>query len=152
MWDTKDLSCVQNPIFEDSFSEMGALFADTEPKIFASDKDAKQIRYTKSNLERASVQGSISVKQMDLFEQGSPPPFGHGHGLILTNPPYNKRLETSEAFFEKLGKWSRQQKGYRFGCLVDFPQFERHFGARARIKKPLYNGALGSYFYLFDSP
>ena len=152
MWEARELACIHNPIFEESFTDAGALFTGTEPKIFASDKDPQQIRNTKSNAKRASVQSSIVVEKMDLFDQTAPPQFGHGHGLILTNPPYNKRLETSEAFFEKLGAWSRKQKGYRFACLVDFPEFERHFGARARIKKPLYNGSLGSYFYLFDSP
>jgi 23S rRNA G2445 N2-methylase RlmL len=72
--------------------------------------------------------------------------------VILCNPPYGERLAPADLheIYRDLGRFWRRFPGWRAAFLVANPQFETAFGRRARVKKPLNNGPLRGYFYLFD--
>ena len=73
-------------------------------------------------------------------------------GLILSNPPYGKRLD--DAFLLQLYRDLREFCGgfpnWRAGFFVDNPAFESCFRMRPISKKPLSNGPLRGYFYLYQ--
>jgi 23S rRNA G2445 N2-methylase RlmL len=77
---------------------------------------------------------------------------GTARGLILCNPPYGHRLREPEleTLYRDLGRWCRRFQGWRAAFLVANPEFERAFGVRARVTKPLSNGALRARFYMYD--
>ena len=70
----------------------------------------------------------------------------------MSNPPYGERLggEDLEKLYRDLGHWCVQFAGWRAAFLVANPAFEGAFGGRPRIRKPLRNGPLRGYFYLYD--
>ena len=74
-------------------------------------------------------------------------------GVILSNPPYGSRLEkTSDvvSLYRDLGAWCQQFPGWRAGFLVANRDFDRAFGGRPRIVKPLPNANQPARFYLYD--
>jgi 23S rRNA G2445 N2-methylase RlmL len=78
-----------------------------------------------------------------------------GTGLLLANPPYGERLDERDLFalYEAMAETCRRFAGWRAGFLVGNPLLEQAFmqaGLRARIKKPLANGNLRAYFYLYE--
>ncbi|HWN68918.1 MAG TPA: hypothetical protein VNM90_14870 [Haliangium sp.] len=86
-------------------------------------------------------------------------------GLILCNPPYGHRLGDGRDrrddrgarrddrvldLYRDLGAWCDQFHGWRAAFLVANRDFEHAFGRRARVRKPLDNGALPAYFHLYE--
>ncbi|MEY4580420.1 MAG: hypothetical protein RL701_5123 [Pseudomonadota bacterium] len=143
------------PAFRDS-SPRGdvPLFADTQPRVFASDNNENACNAARTAVELAQVSPYVSVTVSD-FRDLSPRELPHsesGAGLILSNPPYGERLGDRDllALYEDLGQFCSRFPGYRAAFLVANREFEQAFGRRPRIKKPLSNGPLRGYFYLYD--
>lgn len=150
------------------FRELGPrgdepLFADTEPCIVATDVEPALREVTLRAAEAAGVAGALQVVTGDFRDlvpsraralvasrQGE-----RTHGLILGNPPYGERIGDDaelEALYEDLGAWCARYSGFRAAFLVANRSFERAFGLQPSIKKPLYNGTLPAYFYLYEIP
>jgi 23S rRNA G2445 N2-methylase RlmL len=132
----------------------GPLFADAAPRVFASDVSTAACAATKNAAVLAKVDSYIEVACRD-FRDLSPrdlPRNESGSGLILSNPPYGERLAPRDllALYSELGRFCARFSGYRAGFLVANREFERAFGLRPRIKKPLSNGPLRGYFYLYE--
>ena len=63
------------------------------------------------------------------------------------------RVRDLYALYEAMARTCLRFPGWRAGFLVGNPLLEQAFsakGLRARIKKPLANGPLRSYFYLYE--
>src|SRR5690606_4258063 len=73
-------------------------------------------------------------------------------GVILVNPPYGGRLDRDDPvpLYRELGAWCRRFSGWRAGVLVAHRGFERAFGGRPRIAKPLSNASQPTTCYLYD--
>jgi 23S rRNA G2445 N2-methylase RlmL len=74
---------------------------------------------------------------------------------LLTNPPYGERLGDAhlDELYAGLAQTCLRFTGWRAGFLVGNPLLESAFaraGLRPRIKKPLANGNLRAYFFLFE--
>jgi 23S rRNA G2445 N2-methylase RlmL len=131
-----------------------ALFADAAPRIIASDSLSEMANVTREAARVAGVDDCLQVLTSD-FRDLSPEtlrPNDRATGLILSNPPYGERLdpEDLEGLYADLAEFCAGFPGYRAAFLVANPSFERAFGGRPRIKKPLSNGPLRGYFYLYD--
>jgi len=135
-----------------------ALFADAAPHIVASDSLPELADVTHQAARVAGVDAAIQVLTSD-FRDLVPDTLRRpdcATGLILSNPPYGERLDVEdlESLYADLGRFCANFPGYRAAFLVANPLFERAFSARARvrprIKKPLSNGPLRGYFYLYD--
>jgi putative N6-adenine-specific DNA methylase len=77
------------------------------------------------------------------------------HGLIIGNPPYGERIGDEarlEDLYADLGDYCWRFSGFRAAFLVAHRGFEQAFGHEPRIKKPLNNGPLPAYFYLYEVP
>jgi 23S rRNA G2445 N2-methylase RlmL len=149
------------------------LFADTRPLVIGNDMDRRALQAARDNVRAARLAGDSrgdsagdSVGDSVIWRQGdfrdlSPdrvrslaraskiqPP----GGLILSNPPYGHRLADPQllALYRDLGDWCGQFRGWRAGFLVANPDWTGAFGRRARIQKPLKNGPIKGYFYLYD--
>ncbi|PLX42961.1 MAG: hypothetical protein C0608_00675 [Deltaproteobacteria bacterium] len=136
------------------------LFADAEPAIIASDIDKRMQRVTQKNMAAAGAQGLIEswcadFRSLDaemVKERALALGLTRERGLIITNPPYGERLDPEDltGLYGELGEWARTFKGWRAAFIVANPDFERAFGGKARIKKPLSNGPLKGYFLQYD--
>lgn len=133
------------------------LFADTQAQVIANELDTPTVALTRETVDRAGA--PVTVAHGDfrnlhrsriarLLDRRELEP-----GVILCNPPYGERLDHDAELAElyrDLGRWCRDLRGWRAGFLVANPEFEESFGLRARIRKPLSNGPLRGYFYLYD--
>jgi 23S rRNA G2445 N2-methylase RlmL len=134
------------------------LFADTRAAVLAVDRDEHAASATRQNAARAGVSLSVrcgdfrDVDRSAVARAGDQLGRSAERGLILSNPPYGERLGAPglAGLYADLGRWARQFTGWRAGFLVANPEFEGAFGQRPRIKKPLSNGPLRGYFYLYD--
>lgn len=138
----------------------GALFADTRPLVLANELDPQVARVARRNIANAGVERYIQFSQGDFRDLepehlrglAAESGFAPKEGLILSNPPYGERLSPGRMaeLYRDLGAWCAGFPGWRAAFLVANPGFEAAFGSRPRIKKPLNNGPLRGYFYLYD--
>ncbi len=130
----------------------GPLFADAQPRVMAIEIDAAVLDGARANCRRAGVADRIELVRSDFRAQRPPILSGEQTGLIVTNPPYGRRLpgDELETLYRDFARWASSARGYRTAVLVEDPQFERIFGQRPRIKKPLANASARTYFYLFE--
>ncbi len=149
----------RHPVFE-TFARPAPLFGDTAPVLFASEID----RHLRETMERtfvtAGVERDVAILGGD-FRNIDPKLLmdrararGVERGVIVTNPPYGQRMGSPEALWDlyrDLGEWCWQLKGWRHAVIVANPDFPEAFGGRPRIAKPLRNGPLRGYFYLYES-
>ena len=148
------------PVAEHCRHPSGALFDDTRPLVVANELDPHVARVARRNMANAGVERYIRFSQGDfrdlapdrvraIVAEGG---FDPEQGLILSNPPYGERLSPGRMaeFYRDLGVWCSGFPGWRAAFLVANPGFEVAFGSRPRIKKPLNNGPLRGYFYLYD--
>ncbi|MET0389682.1 MAG: hypothetical protein ABW321_27160 [Polyangiales bacterium] len=130
------------------------LFPDSQPRVFAGDVNAAASAATRNAAQLAQVAEYLEVVTSD-FRDLSPREVraaSSDTGLILSNPPYGERMAPSDlhALYSELGRFCARFPGYRAAFLVANRDFERAFGLRPRIKKPLSNGPLRGYFYLYE--
>jgi len=130
------------------------LFPDAAPLVYASDRDDAACMAAKTASTRAHVDSYVNVATSD-FRDLSPRDISrtrHNSGLIVSNPPYGERLAPSDlvALYRELGQFCRSFPGFRAAFLVANRDFETAFGLRPKIKKPLSNGPLRGYFYLYE--
>lgn len=130
------------------------LFPDAAPLVYASDIDDAACMAATSASTRAHVDGFVQIAHRD-FRDISPREISrtrHSKGLIVSNPPYGERLAPGDlnALYRELGKFCRSFPGFRAAFLVANRDFETAFGLRPKIKKPLSNGPLRGYFYLYE--
>ncbi len=136
------------------------LFADTQPCVFASDIDPAMKTITEQAADDAALVDCLSVATTD-FRELTPERIvqlarARGAtfetGLIISNPPYGERLDTTDldTFYGDLRRFCQRFRGFRAAFLVANRNFEDAFGLRPKIKKPLSNGPLPAYFYLYE--
>ncbi len=74
-------------------------------------------------------------------------------GVVLANPPYGVRIgedvELDEVYGELGRLWSELGAGWRLAMIGLPDRVERVFGTDVRMKKPMRNGDLPTYFYRF---
>lgn len=97
--------------------------------IVASDRDGGAIQATMANADRAGVAGDLEIWQRSVSHLV---PVGSGPGLVLSNPPYGRRVRGGPDvadLYARLGAVARTQlPGWRVGLLVDDAAAARRTG------------------------
>jgi 23S rRNA G2445 N2-methylase RlmL len=139
------------------------LYADAAPLVVGCDIDLDVLAAARDNARAAKCEQAVTWQRTDVTrlepamiddiarERGREP----GTGVLLANPPYGERLDERDLFalYEAMAATCRRFAGWRAGFLVGNPLLEQAFmqaGLRARIKKPLANGNLRAYFFLYE--
>lgn len=113
------------------------------PTILAFDNDRRVLDLARENAHRAGLADHISFAFQDVadFRHDFPP-----RGLLLTNPPYGRRLaETDElpGIYRALGRMLRSNlKGWNAAVFTEDQALGKHLGIRAGKLHTLYNGAI----------
>jgi putative N6-adenine-specific DNA methylase len=77
---------------------------------------------------------------------------GEAPGLILTNPPWGRRIETDkDLLFKELRGLRQRFPAWKMAVFCDDEAFETGFGCRADKKTALSNGAVPCWFYQFNA-
>lgn len=163
----------QLPIFRShAGSAAPPLFADTRPTIIAGEPDSGSFRALVANARAANLQGRVQCVEEDfrgLFAQVEQPP----GGLLVVNPPYGERMggepaiptddsttrserttpdedEAVEQLHRDLLDWYAELgPEWRMGVLTTHNTLDAHTPRRCRMKKPLRNGPIKAWFWLF---
>jgi 23S rRNA G2445 N2-methylase RlmL len=154
-------SCMRLPALRSLFIQAPEpMFPDTQPVAIANEIEKEAFDSCRDHASRAGVENLVHAVRGDFRdletstvhrvcqERG----MSAATGLILSNPPYGERLDSPEllTLYRDLGRWCRQFRGWRAAFLIANPEFERVFGGRPRIKKPLNNAQLRSSFLMYD--
>ncbi len=116
------------------------------PPIFGYDLEQKAIGTARANARRAGLAGRVVLEQRGLADLVAPTGPGSAVGLVVTNPPYGKRLGDIEALvptYETLGdKLKASFAGWQAVVLTGNAELGAHLGLRAHRVNTLYNGPL----------
>lgn len=124
--------------------------------IRGSDIDGPILTQAKENALRARVERNIKWEQLDFFsslegnENGVPTT---SPGLIVSNLPYNKRLDLDDdqLFYKKLGDHLKKHfSGWRACFLVPKDSPWKLIGLKPKMKREMSNGAIECFFICFD--
>jgi 23S rRNA G2445 N2-methylase RlmL len=136
------------------------MFPDSSPLVIGCDLDVGVLAKARDNGKRAGVADNVVWQRADVAqlsrdmvkqisnERGIPT----GPGLFVCNPPYGERLDPGDLLelYHAMAESTGRFPGWRIGILTASPLIERAFGDRPAVKKPLANGQLRSYFYLYQ--
>ncbi|HET6613024.1 MAG TPA: hypothetical protein VFG83_13595 [Kofleriaceae bacterium] len=143
------------------------LFPGTHPTIIAGDNDPRQI---------GRARKAIAGAGLAVHTGADKPPAGAIHtiagdfraltparvaglagsralqsGVIIANLPYGERLPMADAYrlYSDVAAWARQFRGLRAAFLIANPRLARAFGTRPKLEKPLRNGGIPVWLYVF---
>ena len=109
-------------------------------KIFGSDKDLTTLQVCKDHVRKIGCAEGIILQQADIIRytpSASPT-------LILTDPPYGKRLETSYTIFKELGECIKRISSPSTQAFVLAPEARYMDASGLKIAKsfPFHHGGL----------
>ncbi len=114
------------------------------PRCLGFDGDKESLKMARHNAKRAGVETIVQFEKRLLGAAG--PPDGIPAGLILTNPPYGKRMgEAGELapLYEELGDTLKARfPGWQAAVITGEPELGKRMGLRARKTNVFYNGPL----------
>ena len=119
-----------------------------EVRIQGYDIDEKQISLARYHAKNAGVADCVHFQVRDMRELSSHTPYG----VIVTNPPYGKRLGTEREtalLMRDFGKTFARLPDWSAYVITAFPALEREFGKTADKKRKLFNGDLECCYYTF---
>lgn len=126
---------------------------DIEADIRASDVDPSILAVARNNARAAGIEDWISFEQKKAEEAV---PFREGRGMILTNPPYGKRLGTEEdaktLYAGLSGAGDRfAAAGWGMGFITEMEAFGEYFGRTAEVHHHIINGAEDQWFHWYPA-
>jgi len=121
------------------------------PTITGFEKSGRLVAIARENLERAGLERLIEIRQADSLARKLPLP--GPPGLMLTNPPYGKRLGSVDPLrdtYFRIGRCLKQQfAGWEAALLTSENSLAQCVGLRAHHRNTLYNGALKCTLYQY---
>lgn len=117
--------------------------------IVGSDISGRMLDVARDNVRNAGMDHYVRLHKTP-FERMQPPP---GPGLLVTNPPYELRLQTGsiEAVYRALGDAFKQNfTGYTAWVLSGNVAALKQVGLRTSRRLHLFNGPLEVRFHRFD--
>ncbi len=121
------------------------------PVICGSDNSEELVGITRKNIKDAGLPSFIKISLQDASKNLTP--CAEGAGLIVSNPPYGKRIGQVQLLRTLYHRFGQQLKanfdGWTVGIITTEPELAKSLGLRAFRKNTLFNGALKSVFYQY---
>lgn len=117
--------------------------------IIGRDINNKGVSAAGKNCLAAELYRNIIIEKGDFFKM----PKIADQGLIITNPPYDERMELTDTigYYKKLGDTLKQQyTGWSAWIISSNPEGLKNLGLKPSAKKTLFNGPLECKFQRFD--
>lgn len=118
--------------------------------LLGSDRLEDVLAVARNNSRRAGVEKFISFDMRDVRDLALPSP----PGVILTNPPYGRRLgeeEQLKSFYRQIGDAFKQRgAGYTGWLLTGSLELAKDVGLKASRRIVLYNGPLECRLLKYD--
>ena len=117
------------------------------PRMIGVEKSYKVAEIARENIHAAGLDSVIEIKQADSVDVVRDLP--DVTGLIVTNPPYGKRIGESKqlkSLYMDLGrKLKNRFPGWDVALFTASHELAKFFGLRAHHKNTLYNGTEKNY-------
>ncbi len=118
-----------------------------EVRLFGNDTSSAALRATRRNLAQANLSNRLELGKLDAYEYRPP----KTPGLVLINPAYGERLDTTRDQWRRLGDLLKQQYGgWRAVVLAGDEGRGKHIGLKPRLRLPVMNGPLQARILVFD--
>jgi len=121
------------------------------PLIFGFDHSSEAVEGARTNVRQAGVENCIRLERADLQDLCPPVSIADNGGLIVTNPPYGRRLgrdENLSQLYRLLGSRIRKNfSGWKAAILTAAPELERELELHAEEERRLFNGPLECRLY-----
>lgn len=117
-------------------------------KIYASDNHMKMVRAAEDNAMSAGVADHIEVSRKDFFKRDSDEAV-----CIITNPPYDERLElfNAERYYREIGdRLKRKYTGSEAWILSGNIDAIKRLGLKTSRRIHLMNGPIEAKFHKFE--
>ena len=117
--------------------------------IIGSDKDFKAMKAARENIFSAHLEGKVEIMRTPFEKLEVPAPTG----TIITNPPYDERLEEEdiEALYSSIGDLLKQHyTGWNAWLISSNKDAIKKIGLRPSKKMTLFNGPLECKFLGFE--
>jgi len=115
----------------------------TTGKIFGSDGSPSSNAIARAHLEATGFLGSVDVFSRSIQTLRTP----FTPSLIVCNPPYGRRLETSDAIYSGLGQYATSCKGARLFFLASDERMAKAISLPLSEKISCLNGGLPVKLY-----
>lgn len=137
-------------LWNEILEEAKANIKTPECAIWGFDKSFQSIRIAERNLETANMELFVQLKRKSFDKNQAP----DHKGVIVTNPPYGERIETSEDiidFYRMIGDQLKNNfHGYTAWIISSNFEAMKLIGLRPSRKITLYNGALQCKYQRYD--
>lgn len=121
------------------------------PLIRGSDYSEQVVGIARKNIQLAGLSYVVKVNLQDATKDLVPP--SDEKGLIVSNPPYGKRIgdvQLLRTLYYRFGKQLKSHfNGWTAVIITSETELARSIGLRAFRKNTLYNGALKSVLYQY---
>jgi 23S rRNA (guanine2445-N2)-methyltransferase / 23S rRNA (guanine2069-N7)-methyltransferase len=121
------------------------------PALIGVEKSYKVAEIARQNIQAAGFENEIEIKQADSVDAVKD--FAEVTGLIVTNPPYGKRIGESKQLKNLYLDLGRKLKagfpGWNVALFTASHELAKFFGLRAHHKNTLYNGPLKCTLYQY---
>lgn len=134
---------------------MGQIRMDLKTEMLGFDIDPAMVRIAKRNAEEAGVADMVHFLCRDMREVGLQENFG----VMISNPPYGKRLEPEEGVKELMESFATRflnLRSWSVYLLTAMQEFEsiawQKAGKKATRRRKLFNGGEETTYYQFVGP
>lgn len=121
------------------------------PVICGSDNSEELVGLTRKNIKDAGLPSFIKISLQDASKNLTP--CTEAAGLIVSNPPYGKRIGQVQLLRTLYHRFGQQLKanfdGWTVGIITTEQELAKSLGLRAFRKNTLFNGALKAVFYQY---
>lgn len=137
-----------NTLFENILDEAEEGIKKIKCPFIANDIHAGALKILRENLDQSELKINLETDKLDFKDLERPYPTG----LMMINPPYDKRLEKSdEELYKSIGDWMKKGfSGWRAGIILPVQEKNKSIGLRSSLKKELYNGPIQCAFLIYD--
>jgi 23S rRNA (guanine2445-N2)-methyltransferase / 23S rRNA (guanine2069-N7)-methyltransferase len=123
----------------------------TLPVICGSDNSEELVGISRKNIKDAGLPSFIKISLQDASKNLTP--CTEGAGLIVTNPPYGKRIGQVQLLRTLYHRFGQQLKanfnGWTLVIITTEQELAKSLGLRAFRKNTLFNGPLKSVLYQY---
>jgi len=130
-------------------SESEADIIEPEIEIIGSDISAEAIEVATRNIRNAKLHHDITLKVCPMQESVAP----DGGGIMITNPPYDERLEIEDAkgLYKEIGNaFKTSYKGFNAWLISSNDEAMKFVGLFPEEKIALFNGALDCTYARYE--